>query len=140
LQQLRTAKSSRDELHTFLIEPVQICVGRQFRVENQFLGQLASAPFPELNERHNLVILLLLSQIRVGNLAKPSCRKTWATATGVRAEPSFFKASLMSYTDGFYLRRRTICFRTASSALTPGRVGSIKNERSGWWRNWWTSC
>ena len=45
---------------------LEVGVGRQLGVEDQFLGEMAGALLPELDEAEDLVILLVLAQFPVG--------------------------------------------------------------------------
>ena len=48
------------------LSSVQVGVGGQLGVEDQFLGQLAGALLPELDESQDLVVLLVLAELGVG--------------------------------------------------------------------------
>jgi hypothetical protein len=66
VEQLRASSPERDEPNALLIQAIQVRVGRQPRVKDQFLRQSARAFLPETNEGENLVILLVLAEIAVG--------------------------------------------------------------------------
>ena len=64
MHQLRAATPQRDELDVLPIQLVQLGIGRELGIEDQFLRQLAGAFLPKPDELENLVVLLGLSADR----------------------------------------------------------------------------
>ena len=66
VEELRDPSPQRDELDPHPVQLVEVGVGRQLGVEDQFLGQPAGPLLPELDEAEDLVVLLVLAQLAVG--------------------------------------------------------------------------
>ena len=64
--QPRGAPAQRDELNTQPVELVELGVGRQLGIENQFFRVPPGTLLPEPNEAEDLIILLILTQFAVG--------------------------------------------------------------------------
>ena len=62
----RPATTQRDELNPQPVEFVELGVGRQLGIKNQFF-RMPPGPFlPELDEVEYLIVLLILTQFTVG--------------------------------------------------------------------------
>ena len=59
-------RRKRDELDSHPVQLVQVGIGRQLGVEDEFLGQMAGPLLPELDEAEDLIVLLVLAQLPVG--------------------------------------------------------------------------
>ena len=66
VEELRGPSPQRDELDPHPVQLVEVGVGRQLGVEDQFLGQAAGPLLPEVDEAEDLVVLLVLAQLAVG--------------------------------------------------------------------------
>ena len=62
----RRATAQGDKLNSQPIEFVEIGIGRQLGIEDQFFGIPSSPLLPELDEAEDLIVLLVLSQFAVG--------------------------------------------------------------------------
>ena len=69
----------RDELNPQPVEFVEVGVGRQLGIENQFFFRVSPRPFlPEPDEAEALIILLILTQFTIGvakDTVSASCRR-----------------------------------------------------------------
>src|SRR5580693_1190979 len=61
----------RDELDPHLVQLVEIGVGRQLGVEDEFFGKVAGPLLPVGDEAKDLIVLLALAQIGVGVAENP---------------------------------------------------------------------
>ncbi len=78
-----------------------------------------------------------------GQLGKPFLFENLSHGDGASGNAFLFQGLadiIRGHADWFCLRSRTICCRTASHDLAPGRAGSAKNWRVGSCRNWWVNC
>src|SRR4030042_5881393 len=66
LEHLGRTSPERNKGNPHPIEPIQIAIGRQLGVKNQFFGKLPRSFTPALDESKNLLVLLVLSQLSVG--------------------------------------------------------------------------
>ena len=66
VEQLFGSAPQGHEFNVHLVELVEIGVGGEPRIKDQFLGYLAGLLLPELNEAEHLVVLLIFPQIGVG--------------------------------------------------------------------------
>ena len=72
LQHLAGAAAQRDEEDLLVVKFVEVAIGGELGVENQFLRERSGAGFPELDEPKDLVISGLLTQVGVG-VAEHAC-------------------------------------------------------------------
>src|SRR6266850_8346233 len=66
VEQLFGSAPQGHEFNVHLVELVEIGVGGEPRIKDQFLGHLPGLLLPELNEAEHLVVLLIFPQIGVG--------------------------------------------------------------------------
>ena len=55
-----------DELNPHPVQRVEVGIGRQLRVEDEFLGQVSGPLLPEVDEAENFIILLIFAEFPVG--------------------------------------------------------------------------
>ena len=71
LKHLGRTSPERDKSNPHLIELIQMAIGGQLGVKDQFLGKFPGSLLPELDESKDLLILLVLSQLSIGIAEHP---------------------------------------------------------------------